>query len=923
MQGTMRTCVRRRPALSWLGVAVLVSACNPPLQATWPKFHHDLFQQGRSQFSTSANNGIVKWTFDCGGAVRSSPAIADDGTIYVGSDDGHLYAINPTGSLKWKLAVGTGPVSSSPAVAADGTIYVGASDGLHAVNPIGTSKWTFPIIGGAPSSSPALSFAGQVYIGSTTGTVYAVDATGAQQWSYFVYPGPSIVGAPAVALNGTVYVGGVQSPDFLALDGAGNLVWQVSSGRTPGNTAAAIDAGGNVYVGWQNHLLEAFTSSGAFKWLFLTKSNIVGSAPAITGDGTIYVGSMDGILYAVNANGSEKWEYQTGAGIRGSSPAIGSDGTVFVGSTDGYVYAIDSAGSLRWRVLTQDTVNSSPAIGADGTVYVGADDHKLYALGEGATPIPGPTATPGPLCGNGVIDPGESCDPPNSFCPNSAPGFFCSNACQCDCPKTLEMTGIGMGAVVDRGWTGIAHDVELPSGGTYTVGITGCDSPSRPCGTCTLAGPVPNIYAANYALKTGGQINNRRCVDDTRVDCHGNGGCNSGTCAYYASTYIPVTVGGVSACVEQYYAGPVTGTVNLESGTLATNTVLAERIYSGLTVRIGCPRCLGDVASNDGKRDGTCAEGIDAGSSCDVNGSSSNPILGPTSFDCRPNPGARIASTTYPFGTSTSTLTKTLSAGSPSCRAPGFTGGKCVCDTCNDAAATACSSNADCTAVGATVCGGRRCTGGPKNGTPCSVNSQCPSGGCVVPGVQTAPNQCDGGALDCVPGGAPGPNDGICQTGPLETFCSPNGTMIQCGDDADCVAQGLRSCVGGTRAAQVCYATCAGGLSPGFRCSFDSDCGPGSTCTGSASPPTDCPGGTCAYETCSDGRFRECFLDRGQIGGHDDASGQSFAPMQDGGDPTLASLLCVGPTASSSVNGAVGLPGLERIERVTHLQARP
>jgi len=905
-----------------LGV-VLLPACSPPLQATWPKFHHDLYQQGRSQFSTSANNGIVKWTFDCGGEVHSSPAVADDGTIYVGSGDGHLYAINPGGTLKWKLAVGTGAVNSSPAIAADGTVYVGASDGLHAVNPAGTSKWTFPITGGAESSSPALSLGGVIYIGSTAGTVYAVDATGTQKWSYYLYPGPSIIGAPAVALSGTIYVGGVQSPDFFALDDSGNLVWKVSGGLTPGNTAAAIDAGGNVYVGWQNHLLEAFTSSGAFKWLFVTKNNIVGSAPAIASDGTIYVGSLDGRLYAVNPNGSEKWEFQTGAGIRGSSPAIGADGTVFVGSTDGYVYAIDANGGLRWRVLTQDTVNSSPAIGADGTVYIGADDHKLYALGQGATPVPGPTATPGPLCGNGVIDPGEGCDPPNSFCPNAAPGFFCSNACQCDCPKTLELTGIGTGGVADRGWTGMAHDVEMPNGGTYTVGITGCSSPSRPCGTCTFSGPVPNIYAANYTLKTGAQINNRRCTADTRVDCHGNAGCATGTCEYYAGTYIPVSVGGVSACVEQYYTGSVTGTLNVESGAISTDAVMVERVYTGIAARIGCPRCLGDGAANDGKRDGTCAEGFDVGGPCDVNGATSNPVFGPTSLDCRPQPGGRLSTATYGIGSTTGSLTKTLSASSPSCRAAGFTGDKCMCDTCDNAAASACSSNAECTAVGASVCGGKRCLGGPNNGAPCTVASACGGGACGRPGTATAPNQCDNGALDCAPGGTPGPNDGICQSGPFETFCAPNGTMIQCSTNSDCVSQGLRSCVGGTRAAQVCYATCAGGLSPGFRCSFDTDCGPGSTCTGAASAPTDCPGGTCEYETCTDGRFRECFLDRGQIGGHDDATGQSLVPVLDGGNPTLASLLCVGPTFAPAANSVVGLPGLERIERVTHVQARP
>ena len=39
-----------------------------------------------------------KWAFKTGKGVRSSPAIGSDGTIYVGSDDDNLYAINPDGS---------------------------------------------------------------------------------------------------------------------------------------------------------------------------------------------------------------------------------------------------------------------------------------------------------------------------------------------------------------------------------------------------------------------------------------------------------------------------------------------------------------------------------------------------------------------------------------------------------------------------------------------------------------------------------------------------------------------------------------------------------------------------------------------------------------------------------------------------------
>lgn len=59
---------------------------------------------------------------------KSSPAVGSDGTIYVGSDDDHLYAISPSdGSVKWRINLGA-DVRSSPTVGADGTVYVGSDD---------------------------------------------------------------------------------------------------------------------------------------------------------------------------------------------------------------------------------------------------------------------------------------------------------------------------------------------------------------------------------------------------------------------------------------------------------------------------------------------------------------------------------------------------------------------------------------------------------------------------------------------------------------------------------------------------------------------------------------------------------------------------------------------------------------------------
>ena len=60
--------------------------------------------------------------------VTSFPAIGSDGTVYVGSLDNKLYAINgKTGVKLWEFETGA-LVLSSPAIGSDGTVYVGSGD---------------------------------------------------------------------------------------------------------------------------------------------------------------------------------------------------------------------------------------------------------------------------------------------------------------------------------------------------------------------------------------------------------------------------------------------------------------------------------------------------------------------------------------------------------------------------------------------------------------------------------------------------------------------------------------------------------------------------------------------------------------------------------------------------------------------------
>lgn len=357
----------------------------------WPMLGHDLQHTGRSPFAGPATNA-VQWIYATSGQIStSSPVIGADGTIYVGSDDGSVYAINPDGSLQpgWPYATGT-YIDSAPTIGADGTVYIGNDDGnVFAINPDGSLKSGWPYLTGGPVySSPAIGADGTVYVGSLDGNLYAInpDASLAAGWPFAT--GDSIYSSPAIGADGTIYVG---SDDFTlyALNPDGSLKYSYTTGNYI-DSSPAIGADGTVYVGSYDGSLYAINPDGSLKpgWPYATGGAIV-SAPAIGADGTVYVGSDDNNLYAINPDGSlaPGWPFAAGDMIE-TSPAIDVNGTVYIGSLDGNLYAINPDGTLLWSFAAPALGywwQSSPAIGADGTVYAGNMDNGLYAFGGGGT----------------------------------------------------------------------------------------------------------------------------------------------------------------------------------------------------------------------------------------------------------------------------------------------------------------------------------------------------------------------------------------------------------------------------------------------------------------------------------------------------------------------------------------------------------
>ncbi|MCX6343623.1 MAG: PQQ-binding-like beta-propeller repeat protein [Armatimonadetes bacterium] len=345
--------------------------------AIWWKFHNNTTNVGRQIFKGTRVNDLA-WSVETQGFVESSAAIASDGTAYIGSGDGKVYAVTQNGTLRWTFNTG-GPIDSSPAVAVDGRIVIGSNNGkVYCLNPAGEVVWTYTA-GGAVRSSALISN-GRVYIACNDKSLYALNLeTGAKLWSYKT--GDAIWSSPACDTNGVIYFCSGDSYIY-AINPDGTRKWRYLTGSAA-DSSPAIGEDGTIYAGSGDGYFYAINPIGTLKWRYFA-GIIADSSAAIGLDGNIYFGAGidggDGAFYALSPSGSKIWSINFPGGGIISSPAIDSTGMIYVGSADEHIRAINPDGTICWTFKTGSSVASSPALGADSSVVFGSYDGKIYCL---------------------------------------------------------------------------------------------------------------------------------------------------------------------------------------------------------------------------------------------------------------------------------------------------------------------------------------------------------------------------------------------------------------------------------------------------------------------------------------------------------------------------------------------------------------
>src|SRR5687768_8636664 len=119
-------------AAAGAGLASAIAAEGVATADSWPMFRGNPGLTGIAP-GKLPDSLALQWQFKLGGPTKSSAAVSG-GRVFIGSDDGSLYALDfASGQKVWSFKT-EGPIESSPLVL-NGKVYVGSSDNfLYALN---------------------------------------------------------------------------------------------------------------------------------------------------------------------------------------------------------------------------------------------------------------------------------------------------------------------------------------------------------------------------------------------------------------------------------------------------------------------------------------------------------------------------------------------------------------------------------------------------------------------------------------------------------------------------------------------------------------------------------------------------------------------------------------------------------------------
>jgi hypothetical protein len=294
------------------------------------------------------SNGTPRWTFAPSAerrAITSTNAVDPTGPFYITTPDGLVAAADSSGRFFWQVTIGTPPdasLQSSPGIGA--SIYaIGSGSALFGINPGGELKWQFnpqaTVLGSPAFASQSVDFGSEllldtvIYLADVNGLLYGVLDTTGHVWDIqqCSNPDPNARTIESCRTDSC-------APDMGTCVNNKCTEAVNDTSCTP-DTCIADNHGECI----SKPALVSASSGDPVR---------VETSPVLSGDFFVVVGTTDGRVCARNVDGSvpgdqndasNPWldgciELGDGLPVR-SSPAIGASGLIAV-TTDSGLYVI-------------------------------------------------------------------------------------------------------------------------------------------------------------------------------------------------------------------------------------------------------------------------------------------------------------------------------------------------------------------------------------------------------------------------------------------------------------------------------------------------------------------------------------------------------------------------------------------------------
>ncbi len=342
---------------------------------SWPLFRGNPEQTGVAS-RPLPDKLRIQWQFKAKDGIEGTAVIAD-GTVFIGSFDGHLYALGlVNGQEKWKSKLGA--IKAAPGFR-DGRLYVGNEDGkyycIDAAN--GKPHWTFDAESDVTSGT---SFSGDdILFGTGNQTLFCLTKEGKKKWSFAVAGGP-VNATPAIAGKST-FVAGCDSKLHVIDTTTGKEVRDIDLSGPVGATGAL--AGNILYAGTMSNDVQAIDwKNGKVLWTYtpVKRPQPFQSSVALT-DSLVIIGSKDKRIHAIDRKSGEPvWTFLTEGRVDSSPVVVGK--RVYAGSLDGKLYVLDrDKGTLIQKIELDSDIVGSPAVAGDRLI-IATLKGVVYCLGQ-------------------------------------------------------------------------------------------------------------------------------------------------------------------------------------------------------------------------------------------------------------------------------------------------------------------------------------------------------------------------------------------------------------------------------------------------------------------------------------------------------------------------------------------------------------